>query len=313
MNVHAALDRFMRAADFLEGKRVVEELRETLLGEEGLAYLQKQLESVEPDTPLAQVLGMKAHMLIDCRRMSIGYAFAWMFLELHPEPVSAELAKAIAAAKSTEAIAALARRDPPTLAAVQHVVVATQLQNDLQAELGGAVYPHGSDRRVEACRVLARLCDRRIDAESSAMIAGELANAISASAQSAEAIDECIRLYESVLADTPATRVDMIASAHHSLGMMHTHRIGTPGDNGEAVDHARGHFAQALLHRTREQSPERWAQTQHALGRALLAAAAGDGARARDVLVITSPLLAPGSLGETSMPFYQRGDVQHSL
>src|SRR5271154_2869528 len=101
MHVHAALDRFMRAADFLEGKRVVEELRETLLGEEGLAYLQKQLESVEPDTPLAQVLGMKAHMLIDCRRMSIGYAFAWMFLELQPEPGSAELAKAIAAAKST--------------------------------------------------------------------------------------------------------------------------------------------------------------------------------------------------------------------
>jgi hypothetical protein len=284
MNVHAAFDRFMRADDFLEGRRVVEELQETLLSEEGLTYLRRQLENVEPDTPLAEILGMKAHILLDCRRMSIGYAFAWMFLELHPDPVPAEIAKVIAAAKSAEAISALAQRDPQTLAAVQHVVVATQLQNELQSELMGSAYPPGDERRVEACRVMARICDRRIDPEGAAMIAGELANAISASIDSPESIEERIGLYESVLADAPATRVDMIANAHHSLGMMHAYRIGAPNDDGQALERARHHFTEALRFRTREQAPGLWAQTQHALGRALLAAAAGDGSRARDAV-----------------------------
>ena len=281
MNVHAALDRFMRADDLLEGKRVVEELQGTLLSQEGLAYLRKQLESVEPDTPLAQVLGMKAHLLIDCQRMSIGYAFAWMFLDFHPDPVPADIAADIAAANSPETIATLAQRDPQALAAVRHVVVATQLQNGLQSELMGAAYPSGSERRIEACRVMARLCDRRIDPESAAVIAGELANAISPNSESPAAIEECIGLYESVLAHMPSTRVDVISNAHHSLGAMHMRRIGAANDDGQAVERARGHFVEALRFRTREATPQSWAQTQHGLGRALLAGAGSDGLRAR--------------------------------
>ena len=91
----------------------------------------------------------------------------------------------------------------------------------------------------------------------------------------------CIGLYESVLADAPSTRVNLIASAHHSLGTMHTYRIRRVERRRPIARRARRHFADALRFRTREQMPESWAQTQHALGRALLAAAAGDGSRGR--------------------------------
>jgi hypothetical protein len=285
IDVHSAFDRFMRTDDFLEGKRVLEELKETLLSDEGLAYLQRQLEHAEPDTPLAQVLGIKGRMLIDCRRMSIGYAFARMFLELNPEPISAETAQAIAATATPDGLTALAQRDSQTLAEVRHVVVATRLQNDLQDELMGVAYPSGGTRRVEACRLMTRLCDRRVDPETWVLIAGELANAISAVGElSTEAIDECIGLYESVLADAPAGRADVIAQAHHGLGQMHAYKIDARGEPDREVEQTRHHFAQALRLRPRERMPAQWAQTQHALGRALLAAAAGDGDRARAAL-----------------------------
>ena len=110
-DVHAAFDRFMRADDFLEGRRVAEELKDILLSDEGLAYLQRQIEHAEPDTPLAQVLRVKGRLLIDCQRMSIGYAFGRMFLELHPEAISQETAQALAAIKAPDQVAALAQRD----------------------------------------------------------------------------------------------------------------------------------------------------------------------------------------------------------
>jgi len=84
MNVHAALDRFMRADDFLEGKRVVEELQGTLLSQEGLAYLKKQLENVEPDTPLAQVIGMKAGEKYDEKRVQERHRDHALFIAYAP-------------------------------------------------------------------------------------------------------------------------------------------------------------------------------------------------------------------------------------
>ena len=164
-------------------------------------------------------------------------------------------------------------------------MVATQLQNGLQAELMAQAYPRGSARRVEACRLMTRLCDRRVDPETWALTAGELANAISATGEpSADQVDECIALYEAVLACTPAGRGDVIAQAHHGLGQMHAHRLGASGEHDTEIEQVRFHFREALAYRTRERTPALWAQSQHALGRALLAVAADHGDRARAAL-----------------------------
>ena len=107
MDVHSALDRFMRTADLFEAKRFVTDYRQLLLSDEGIDYVKQQMARAEPQSDLAATLTLKGRALLEAREMSIGYAFASLFLALHPNPVSEAVAEKLEGLDSPEEIEAL--------------------------------------------------------------------------------------------------------------------------------------------------------------------------------------------------------------
>jgi hypothetical protein len=116
--VHEVVNAFMLSNDFLEGRALVEQLKDELLSDASLAYIDRQLAHAENGSPLHNLLLLKGRALHDCRDMSVNYAFARMLLEVDPGDVSPEVAQRIAGARSPGEIERLAQERPDLIAQV---------------------------------------------------------------------------------------------------------------------------------------------------------------------------------------------------
>lgn len=268
--VHDALNEFMQNKDFLEGKRIVERLQRVLLSDECFEYLGRQLAHAGEDSALGQVLALKTKVLIACRTHSIGYAFAQMFLKLYPHEASEEVAQRLAGARSPEEAANLAKQQPDMFADIQRIVVAAQLQSALYAEIQADSFPLGDVRRVEACRIMLRLSDKRVDPDVWLQALGELAHAlVNQEGLKPESLEEAAGYYrEGLLLCSQAQRFDLTAQLHRSLAYI-LHRYASV-DGQAALEESIEHLNQAAHLQPRASHPQQWAQTQHAMAEVLL-------------------------------------------
>lgn len=282
MDVHSALDRFMRTPDLFEAKQFLTEQQHVLLSDEGIDYVRRQMARAESGSDLATALTLKGRAILQAREMSIGYAVASLFLALNPDPVSEPVAEKLAGVSSPEEIQALAAEDEKRAVEIRHVAAAMRLQGDLQAELDAGRYPLGDSRRTQACRALAELCDVRIHPETWAKFAAQFAEAMASEMGAPPTvIGECIELYEAVLSVAPS-RKDLAANAHHGIGLMYARRA-SAGDPG-ALDRAREHFAAALTLESELGDSQEQARTLIALAQTLLSDATADATTIRTAI-----------------------------
>jgi tetratricopeptide (TPR) repeat protein len=280
MDVHNELNRYILCEDLVEAKQLVDERRDTLLSDEVLAYAKKQIQHADPDTDSGKVHIAKCQCLLDCKRMSSAFGFAELLLNYYPDEVSAEVARRLSSMSSPTAIQKYALSDPATLQQVQRIVVGTQLQSALQQELMDNIYAAGDTGRIDVCRIMLRLCDKRIDPETWHMIYGELANALCATdTVSQEARDEAIDIYHALLAGFDDNTPDEIReSTYLNLGQQLILR--NSGDNTNDSQQSIHYLLKTLEYRDRGNKPMEWAQSQMLLGQAYLhnanAASQGD-------------------------------------
>jgi tetratricopeptide (TPR) repeat protein len=267
--VAQAITTFLNSGDLLESKQLVKQYALIFFSDAADDYFRALFETYRDDANTLALLTTKRDWLMSCRQDGIDLAFARLFLEMFPDPVSDTALRTLISATNEQDIQRLVTLQPDLLGEFQRVTVGAQLLQALLAEAQNADRSYDRSTRITIYRTALRLVDRRIDLETWAAINGELANALSTTPATEADLDESIALYRQALAVYESTATsELIGNALHNLGNALVNRIN--GDRNQNAADGLAYLRRALAIRDRATQPYLWAQTQCSIGHALM-------------------------------------------